>query len=348
MKKGFPIFVFSIIFSFTSLAGAKDSITHQQLKYDTNYIVNYQYQLQIRTVGVNRQSGIILLNTEENNSLNFSTNNPFSFGLAVDYSWITLEYTQSIKGFELTDTRKGKTESTAFRLRLNGRRFSGSLFVRNTSGFYLENIEDWAPDWFEDNDNYPYSGDLNTRILAANIYYTFNHRKFSNAAAYRQTDRQIKSAGSPLIGFLANAEGIYSKTPMINIDSLEGKFLNILKAQYLKTGVFGGYMHTFSIYKRFFLHGSVNQGFLYSFGSGEYHNTEETKKLNALGISVFMRAAFGYNGSKWFAGALFSADFYVSDVSSELTSSTTYTYLKLYIGYRFPLKTPRWMKKIYL
>lgn len=329
-------------------AGDKDSIATLPLKYDTNYIVNYQYHIQIRGLGLNRQSSISLLNTEEDENINFSTNNPFSFGIAVDYSWVSLEYTNSIKGFELTDSRKGNTESSAFRLRFNGRKFSGSLFLRNTFGFYLENVEEWVPDWFEEHENYPGSDDLNTQIIAGSIYYTFNHRKFSNAAAYKQSDRQIKSAGSPLIGLLANIEGISSKIPMISSDSLVDKFLNISRVRYLKTGIFGGYMHTFSINKRLFIHGALNQGVMYSIGRGEYHDTNEIKKLNAIGVSVFARLALGYNGSKWFAGSLFSADFFISDVSSELTSSTGYTYFKIYLGYRFKLWDQPLIKKLHL
>lgn len=335
MKKIFPFFIFSLYFISFLQAGEIDTLKLNPIKYDTNYIVNYRYKLQIRTVSLNQQSSINLVNTEIDKNLSFSTNNPFEFGVALDYSWITLEYTHSIKGFELTDKRKGNSESYALNLALNARKFSGGLYYRNTHGFNLENIEDWVPNWFEENENYPYLKSINTRILAGNIYYTFNNKKFSTAAAYRQNDRQLKSAGSPLVGILANIEGVYSHEPMINIDSLEGKFLNIRRVQYLKTGVFGGYMHTFSIHKRFFIHGSLNQGFLYSLGRGEYHNTEETKRLSALGISLFARLALGYNGTKWFAGSLFSADFFIADVSSELTSSTGYSFLKIYVGYRF-------------
>jgi len=347
MKNIISILIFSFSIASMLHAEVKDT-AYQQLKYDTNYILNYRYHIQLRTVGVNRQSAISLLNTVEDESIEFSTNNPFSFGFAVDYSWISLEYSRSIKNMEFTDSRKGKTESVAFRLRLNGRKFSGDFYLRTAHGFHLKNIEDWVPDWFAENEKYPGSNDLNTRILAGNIYYTFNHRKFSNAAVYRQTDRQIKSAGSPLIGILANMEEISSKTPMITSDSLVEKFLNISQVRYIKLGLFGGYMHTFSIYKRFFIHGSVNQGFMYSFGRGEYHNTDETRKLNALGLALSLKLALGYNGAKWFAGSLFSADYFLSDVSSELTTTTNYTYFKIYVGYRFKLWNKPFIKKLYL
>jgi hypothetical protein len=335
MKKLFPIFLFLLVMISSVFAGDNDTLVKTKIKFDTNYIANYRYKLQVRTVGLNQQSSINLVNTDIDKNLNFATNNPFEFGVAIDYSWITLEYTQSIKGFELTDYRKGKSESFALNVSLNARKFSGGLYYRNTSGFNLENIDDWVPTWFEENEKYPYAENISTRILAGNIYYNFNNKKFSTAAAYRQNDRQLKSAGSPLVGILANIEGVYAPTPMIDIDSLDGKFLNIRRVQYLKAGVFGGYMHTFSIYKRFFIHGSLNQGFLYSIGNGEYHDTEETQRLSAVGVSIFARLALGYNGTKWFAGTLFSADFFVSDVSSELTSSTGYTLFKIYVGYRF-------------
>lgn len=343
------ICIFIIYFSTTALLYASENDTSSHSKrYDTNFIVSYPYHFQLRAVSINRQSAISLLNTEEDVNINFSTNNPFSFGFAVDYSWISLEYSKSLKGFEFTNNRKGETESSALRLKLNGRRFSGNFYFRNAHGFHLENIEEWDPDWFNEHEKYPGSDDLNTKIIAGNIYYTFNYQKFSNAAVYRQSERQIKSAGSPLIGILANIEEISSKTPMIKSDSLVEKFLNISRVRYLKTGLFGGYMHTFSIRKRFFIHASANQGFMYSVGNGEYHDTDETSKLSALGVSLFARLALGYNGTKWFAGSIFSADFFISDVSSELTSSTAYTYLKIYVGYRFKLWDQPLSKKLRL
>ena len=343
--------IFIILALFLSLsiyAQDKDPIEQSPLKYDTNYIIDYRYQLQVKAVGLTRQAEFRLINRNESHSIDFSTNNPFSFGAAIDYSWITLEYTKTLRGFEFTDVRKGKSAAQYYRIGMTGRKFAGNIFYKNTRGYNLENVNDWVPDWFENHEKYPFAPDLETRILALSLYYTFNYRKYSNAAAIRQNARQIKSAGSPVVGFQTNIEGIYSPTPMLSSDSLARKFLNISKVQYLKLGITGGYMHTFSIKKRFYIHGALIQGFLYSVGKGNYHNYKEVDDINALGISLYIRLAAGYNGKKWYSGMHLTGDFFANDVSSDLFSTSAYSNFKIFVGYRFHINRKAWMKKFYL
>lgn len=343
------IFIFLTFFLSLSIYAQDKALIEQSLpKYDTNYIIDYRYQLQVKAVGLTRQADFRLFNRNESHSIDFSTNNPFSFGLAIDYSWITLEYTKTIKGLEFTNDKKGKSKAQDFRIGMTGRKFAGNLFYRNTRGFNLENVNDWVPDWFENHEKYPFAQGLETRILALSFYYTFNHKKYSNAAAIRQNARQIKSAGSPVIGFQTNIEGIYSPTPMLSSDSLAKKFLNISKVQYLKLGITGGYMHTFSIKKRFYIHGAIIQGLLYSVGKGNYHTYKVTDDINAVGISLYFRLAAGYNSKKWYSGILFTGDIFANDVSSDLFSTSAYVNFKIFIGYRFPVNRKAWMKKFYL
>jgi len=346
-KRIFILFLNLVLFLSLS-ASDKDSLWQKPIKYDTNYILDYRYHFQAKTVGLTRQADFRLINTNEAHSIDFSTNSPFSFGLAIDYSWISLEYTKTIKGLEFTDERKGKSEDQAFRLGMTGRRFTANLFYRKTKGYNLVNVENWVPDWFENHEKYPFAPGLESRILALSLYYTFNHKKYSNAAALRQNARQIKSAGSPVAGIQANIEGIFSPTPMLSSDSLAKKFLNIAQVQYLKLGVSGGYMHTFSLKKRFYLNAALIQGLLYSTGKGSYHDYEEGDDISAIGVSFYLRLGLGYNGKKWYSGLHFSGDIFANDVSSELYSTSAYNNFKIFVGYRFHVNRKPWMKKLYL
>lgn len=348
MQKRIIILLFLFCFGSSLFAQNNDVLTNQENNPDTNYITDYRYQLQVKAIGLTRQAEFRLFNKQEPHSIDFSTNSPFSFGFGIDYSWISLDYTQTIKGFEFTDPRKGKSESQAFRLRLVGKKIGASVFIRKTRGYNLENIESWVPDWFENNEKYPFVSDLETRILAFSGYYTFNYKKYSNAAALRFNARQIKSAGSPVVGVITSIERINSPTPMISSDSLAKKFLNISKVEYVKLGLTAGYMHTFAIKKRFYIHAAVIQGVLYSVGEGKYHDFNEVDDIDAWGISIYLRLAMGYNGQKWFTGILFVNDIFANDVSSELFSTSLYNYFKLSVGYRFPVKRQAWLRKFYL
>ena len=346
------IVLFLLILTFASTyAQPEDSISiRSKIKYDTNYIISYRDWFHITAVGVNKQTGIMLANVSEENDLQFRTNNPFAFGLAFDYEWLTFEYSRTIKGLEFTDNRKGNSESSSLRLGLTGRKFRMSTFYRRTKGFHLENIEELDPNWFNNNSTHPIYQDLGSLNVAFSIYYTFNHRKYSNTAALWQLDRQIKSAGSPVIGFQTNYELLESEFPLsINDSSLTGEtFPDIKRANYFKIGVTGGYMHTFNIIKRFYFHAAFMQGFLYSRGNASYHNFPDSKNIHTLAVSFYFRITAGYNGKKWYGGVFYVSDSFINDALSEIYEITNYDYTRLYIGYRFPIKKRPWMRKFYL
>jgi len=337
-----------LLISSEILAGEKDSTNQDQTKYDTNYIKSYRDWFHITAVSVNKQTGLSMVNINETKDLSFSTNNPFEYGLAIDYEWITFEYTHTIKGLEFANKKKGESSSSSLRFGLTGRKFRMSTFYRYTIGFHMENVEDWVPDWFDYNNAYPYHEDLESFVLAFSLYYTFNHKRYSNTAALWQIDRQLKSAGSPVIGFQTNLEGIFALSPLFTSDSLSKKFLNVSEAANFKVGLTGGYMHTFAIKKRFYIHLALLQGFLYSVGTTTYFDSEESIHSKTLGISIYGRITAGYNGDKWYGGFFYVGDAFINDVLSDNYESTSYDYYRIYVGYRFPIKKRPWMKKFYL
>lgn len=326
-----------------------DSLKQQKaLKYDTNYIQSKRDELHLAVVGVNHQTSIVLENTESEYSLRYNSNNPYRFGLSVNYEWISLEYSHTIPGLELNSKAKGDSESFDISLGMSGSKFRANAYYKETKGFSQENIEDLLPDWFLEEKYYPYSENLKNKTLNLSMYYTFNHRRFSNSAALRHVERQIKSAGSAVLGFVANFEGIYAPISLISHDTLQDTFLNIRDAEYYKLGINGGYMYTFAFKKKFFIHGALIPGLLYTRGDVKLHNEEQARLLEGLGASFYSRFTAGYNGKDFYGGIFALADVYVSDVSATKFAVTNYAYVKFYIGYRFPIKKRKWMKIFFL
>lgn len=317
------------------------------LNYDTTYIKSYRDLFHLTLVGVNKQTGVTLANVNSVNDLEFATNNPFGFGLAFDYKWATFEYTHTFSGLELRTDKKGESDAFAFRFGLTGRKLRMNFFIRSTVGFYLKNIQDYDPDWFQSNRSYPHFDDLANITLALSVYYTFNHRKYSNTAALWQIDQQKKSAGSPVIGFLTNLESIATGSPLsLNDTLLAGQiYPDFKEGASLKVGLSGGYMHTFVLWHRFYLHGALIQGFLYSRGVTEFYNNQESRTYNTLGLSLYSRITAGYNGNRIYGGVFFVSDGFIDDALNDTYSVTAYNYFRIYVGYRFPIKTPEWMRK---
>ena len=345
-KKHLLIIFILYIFSSSIIGANQDTILP---KYDTNYIISYRDWFHVTLVGINQQSGISLIQAIDEKDLEFSTNNPYSFGIGIDYEWLTFEYSKSIKNLESSSKRKGNTQSTSLRLGYTGRKIRVDSYFTKSKGYYVKNINDFIPDSYSDTTEYPRFDDLNNKTFALSLYYTFNYRKYSNMAALWQIDRQVKSAGSPVIGLLTLWEGLSSNQPFHFSDTLniDEDFLKIKSADYKRIGVFGGYMHTFSIIKRFYLHGAITQGLFYSYGTINNFDGEQNNK-NALGVSFNYRISVGYNSKRFYVGALFIKDSFISNALASKTVISSHDYLRFLLGYRFYIKKRKWMKKIYM
>jgi len=320
------------------------------LNYDTNFIKSYRNWMHIAALAVGNRTDIEFTNTELDNNLKLSTNSPISYGFSLDYEWISLEYTKTINGIELADSRKGKTESFSFRLGLTRQKFRFNAYYKNSQGYYIKNIEDFIPDWFDTQVNYPHFDDLRNQTYTFMVYYTFNHRKFSNMAALWQIDRQLKSAGSPVIGLVSMFEGIYSNEFHYIGDSIivGDHYQDVKKAEYFKLGLTAGYMHTFAIKKRLYIHGGIIQGLFYNHSNLLEHLDIDERMNNTLGTSLNLRFTMGYNGKKFYGGVFYILDSFISDLLSTKYELTTHSYARIYIGYRFYIKKRVWMKKVYL
>lgn len=318
------------------------------LRYDTNYIESKSDNIHLALIAVSQQTGIDLVNTKTDYRYRFVSNNPLRYGIGFDYEWLALEVTYAIPGFELNNKTQGDSETFAVKLGISGRKFRANAYYRSTKGFTHQNVEGLYPRWFLNDEYYPYLKNLRNRTLNVSVYYTFNHKKYSNKAALRPSERQLKSAGSPVLGILATMEGIYSPTPIVEADSLQNSYLNFKKAEYLKIGMNAGYMYTFSIKKKYYIHAALIPGLLYSYGDVLLHNEHEALFSNNLGGSIYSRFTAGYNGKTFYGGIFAVADIYASNILADRFATTSYTYLKFFVGYRFPIKKRKWMKYLFL
>jgi len=350
MQQKHLIFVITaLLFSTHAWSAPLDSLSKTaQYPYDTNYIKSYRDWFHVTFVGINQQTGISLTNVVGDKNIVFSTNNPFSFGVGLDYEWLTFEYSKSFKRFEDYNQNKGKTQSTSLRLGYTGRRIRINSYYTTSLGYYVKNINDFIPNWGE-NSNYPRFDNLKNKTAVLSIYYTFKHRTYSNMAALWQLDLQKKSSGSPVIGIISLWEDISSKTPFSFPDSLDYdvNFANIKSVDFKRIGMTAGYMHTFSIKKYFYLHAALIQGLFYSHGFTKTFDGNTSGK-DAVSLSIYYRLSAGYNAKRFYAGVLFLADNFVSDISESSFLWSSYSYLRILAGYRFPIRKRQWMKKLFL
>lgn len=162
----------------------------------------------------------------------------------------------------------------------------------------------------------------------------FNNKKFSYKAAFNQNERQLKSAGSFLLG-----GGVYF-TKISSDSSFVHKTRNSLRN--FQFGVSGGYAYTWAINKRWFASGSATVGA--NFGT-ERINDFGKQKIEIY-PTFFPRIATGYNKEKWSLGLSYINNLIFSSFSESTNSNVGLSSGNFQIAYiwRFD-SNPFWDKK---
>ncbi len=243
--------------------------------------------------------------------------------------------------------RKGRTNYSQVGFAITGvkLRIEGSL--RSYKGFYDLNSVNYIPD-FTDSTAYFQNAYLVNRSLRAKAFYFVNRKKrFSYGAAYVNNVRQLKSAGSFIIA--TNLYHYSLNSPSIIPSYIQGYYgdwnkLNVFNVTAVTAGV--GYTHTLTLFKRAFIN------VLFTLGLEEQHiitkSTETGKSLNIWRsqISAYdFRSSIGFNSKEFFI----SIQNIVDGNNYRLTMfdvSNVYISTFLNIGYRFPIKTPSFYKRI--
>lgn len=246
---------------------------------DTTYIKPFENKASVRTY---LSMKFISLQQETNEDLKkFMPNTPMSlgFGLSVKNTIIDFSYGYGLSF--LKDKEKGRTKALDFQIHNYGRKFIIDLFIQKYHGFYTA----------DDNDKnihlYP---DLKIQQYGAFGQYVFNNKKFSYKAAFVQNERQLKSAGSFLLG-----GGVYF-SKIGSDSSFVHKSKNSLRN--FQFGVSGGYAYTWAISQRWFTSGSATIGV----NVGTERINDFGKQRIEVYPTFFPRIAFGYNKEKWSIG----------------------------------------------
>ncbi|RKS18428.1 uncharacterized protein DUF4421 [Flavobacterium endophyticum] len=258
---------------------------------DSTYIKPYEHKFSVRTylaknfLSMEQQTG-----TEE--SKRFMPNNPPNIGLgfSLNNTIVNVSYGQGFNFMREKD--KGKTKAFDLQIHNYGKKFIIDVFIQKYRGFYTAD---------DDGNNIELYPDLKIQQYGAYGQYVFNNKKFSYKAAFNQSEKQLKSAGSFLIG-----GGVYF-TKIESDSSFVHKEKNSLRN--FQFGVSGGYAYLWAINNKWFASASTTVGI--NVGS-ERLNTFGKRKIEAY-PTLFPRIAVGYNKEDWSIGlsyvsnAIFSA-----------------------------------------
>lgn len=157
--------------------------------------------------------------------------------------------------------------------------------------------------------------DISLKSLGADVYYFFNHRRYSQAAAYCYSKYQLKSAGSWIAGVSITSQRIGMDFDSLPEDMLEA--LPTLKRKYAfhyaDYDVLGGYAHNWVLKPRRWL---LNLTVLPSVGYRHSYEDATDGKKDMFSTNIRGMFAVVYNNRSLFASLNLRFDghvFYTND-----------------------------------
>ncbi|MFD2603732.1 DUF4421 family protein [Flavobacterium suzhouense] len=272
-----------------------------QSAVDTAYIAQYPQKMMVKAFV--SQSGIEI----EHNKKGYSPNNPTRLGVGFSLKNTVINLSSSFGVFPV-EKDLGKTRSVDFQIHNYGRKFLVDLFYQKYKGFYND----------DDNDNVTLYPDTSAQLIGGELTYVFNHDRFSTKAALEQTEKQLKSAGSFLIG-----GGAYHYK--LRLEDALGATKNSVNN--FQLGVNAGYGYSWVIDKHWLLSGMATVGV----NAGNEVNVLEDGKIK-LYPTAFARGGAGYHKDSWGIGMSFIVNnklvYYTSDSFSLTSVNLQITYVK--------------------
>lgn len=274
-------------------------------------------------------------------SVSFSPDGRLRVGPYLGWKWIFLGYTFELNNVSLENLKQ------EIDLSIYSSQIGVDLFYRRTGNDYKLRSAYLGKDVRSELlDNVPFDG-LQAGITGFNIYYIFNHGKFSYPAAFAQSTQQKISCGSWMagIGYSHNTIDLDSEylqklvyenlgKQTVRLDS--GLMFNHVKYDDFSISVGYGYNWVFA---RNCLLGISLQGALgYNKSVGDVF-VDERKGFSFGNFNVDGIARLGlvYNNGKWYAGS--SAVFHTYNYrKSRFSANNTFGSLNFYVGLNFGLK----------
>ena len=309
---------------------------------DTNYIEPQHYNFTVMLQSTFNYD-IYRLSSSSGQVVTLSPDVIMKVGPYLGWRWFFLGYTFDLKNIGFGDSgRKRELE-----LSIYSSQIGVDLFYRRTGSDYkIRNA--YMGDGVDVTklNNMSFDG-VNVGITGLNLYYIFNHKRFSYPAAFAQSTCQKISCGSWLagIGYTSNSiELDYNKLQKIveeNCSSSEIKIdsgLMFNSVKYYNLNVTGGYAYNWVFAKNCLFCASAALALSYKHSQGDMaENNDHGFSFNNVNIDGIGRFGVVYNNTRWYAGS--SAIVHLNNYRKDrFAVNNVFGSLNIYIGYNFGMK----------
>lgn len=291
-----------IVNSWIAVGGEPDSCSTG--KVDPDYIKTCYNDLVVRVFSANKNNFIQFHDQNEEVRLKYRPNDYYNLGIGFNYKWFGLKIGTKIPMLSGDDHRYGKTTSFGLQSYIYSRKFTLDILGIKTRGYYLSELEEEGLE-IPGLEQYYTRRDLITSNFGINFNYVVNHRRFSYKAAFKQTDIQLKSAGSMIYGggvylITVEADSAFVPSEIGNQYFANGRLQNNFEAYTLNANL--GYAYSLVPSKNWIITGS----YLFSLGLQQnmWHFTgEDTDHQLKFSWSSAFQLSAGHYFPNFYLGA---------------------------------------------
>ncbi|MBI3510155.1 MAG: DUF4421 family protein [Bacteroidetes bacterium] len=338
------------LFSQSARKEKRDSILQYRRTIDTNYVHLYPDRFILTLSNSYRSYNILQTQTMTKDSLGVSapemiSNANKSTGASIDLDKISVSFGLRTVPSTADQLKKtGETKYSTFSFGFSEYRFRFETSYRKYEGFY-DNKTSTYDTSFHTTGIYWQNPNMLARSYKAKIIWIRNKRKFSYGAAYFNTERQLKSAGSFLLisniyNYLFSADS--SLLPFAARQYYgEYGYVNRFNATGFSFGP--GYTYSLVIVHSLFLNLTLTGGIDVQHRDLDAFQDGRVKSYWKTGGAGDFRAALGLNLKYFFMAWTFAAD-YNSYQFTNYKFQPRYFSVDFNMGYRFHFRERRWLK----
>ena len=332
---------------------------------DTSYVAPRKFAWTTKALGTSALE-IFDIKTDNDFSIKFKSHPTVSVGPSVGYQFISGAYTYDFNVYK-NGTGKKELEAHMFMPM-----FSADVFFRQTGGDYIIKSIGLPG---EETTKLDFNTDgvfMSVDRIGANLFYTFNHHRYSSSAAFNSDATQLRSAGSFIAGIgyshatvknnLCFLVSVYDWSLKNEVETSFSSSCDIFsKLTYNDFTLWGGYGYNWVPARHVLLSAVFNVGVGLKHEEGTNSNLRSTFKDydpemmknfypylrvmqtnnpsfsdNAFGINMLGRLSAQYNNQRFFAGAMLNVNnYYNNRQNSSISTNNTFGTLSLFVGVHF-------------
>lgn len=310
-------------------------------RIDEDYVEPQHYNYQVMLQNTNTYE-VYTLRTQEDYKVVLAPEPTYKIGPYFGWRWIFLGYT-----IDLTHLNGGNNRKE-LDLSLYSSQVGIDLFYRKAGNDYKIRSLNMGDNVNTDNMKDVDFNGFNTSIKGFNLYYIFNHKKFSYPAAFSQSTVQRRSCGSALLGIGYTKHNLSIDWDEFNslvkerlgneIDNVQiDSTLQSGKINYTDMSVSGGYAYNWVFAHNWLLAVSASMALGYKHSTGEaQEKTLSFKDFSFSNFNIDGVGRFGivWNNTKWYFGMSSILHAY-NYKKSRFSTNSVFGNLNFYIGFNF-------------